>query len=263
MGPWAGPILSDCRSVDMSLCKFNGLACLLVIAWNVADLAPTCSADSPVKFPEQGALPAKYPPDQPSQERETPEQDYYLFTTPERSLDQIARIQAEMPVGEFTPPQPDWTHLQRTRRLLTEGGRLHILALGDSIVNDTMRSAWVAKLREAYPRADIKATVYVRGGGGCQHYREEERVARHIVPRKPDLVFIGGISQRDVESIREVIRQLRAALPEVEFLLATGTFGTADPRCPRSWPRRPTRVPAATEKTSSDWRQRSGARIWI
>ena len=35
---------------------------------------------------------------------------------------------------------------------------------------------------------------------------------------KPDLVFIGGISQKDTASIREVIHQLRAALPEVEIL---------------------------------------------
>ena len=71
-----------------------------------------------------------------------------------------------------------------------------------------------------------KASGLKRGGGGCQHYREEDRVAKYIVPRKPDLVYIGGISQRNVESIREVIRQLRTALPDVDILLATGTFGT-------------------------------------
>jgi hypothetical protein len=132
--------------------------------------------------------------------------------------------------GEFTPPPPDWTHLRRIQRILTEGGDLHLLALGDSIVNDTMRSGWVAKLQEAYPKAKIDALVYVRGGGGCQHYKEEGRVAKYILPRKPDLVYIGGISQKDMASIREVIHQLRAGLPEVEILLATGTFGTADPR---------------------------------
>lgn len=187
-------------------------------------------ADSPVTFPEHGALPAKYPPDQPSQMNEATEEGYYIFSSPERSLSQIEKIQAEMPKGEFSPPKPDWTHLSRTRRILTEGGELHLLAMGDSIVNDTMRSGWVAKLREAYPKANIRATVYVRGGGGCQHYKEEGRVAKYVIPRKPDLVFIGGISQRSIEDIREVIRRLRLALPEVEFLLATGTFGTADPR---------------------------------
>lgn len=187
------------------------------------------TADSPVTFPKQGALPAKYPPDVKVQD-EPAEKDYYIFSSPCRSLNQIAAIQKAMPSGQFTPPPADWKHLPRTRRILTEGGELRLLALGDSIVNDTMRSGWVAQLQEAYPKARIQTTVYVRGGGGCQHYREEDRVAKYILPRKPDLVFIGGISQRDMESIREVIRQLRAALPEVEILLATGTFGTVDAR---------------------------------
>lgn len=188
-------------------------------------------ADSPVTFPREGALPAKYPPDVKVQD-EPAEKDYFIFSSPCRSLNQIAAIQKAMPPGQFTPPPADWKHLPRTRRILTEGGELRLLALGDSIVNDTMRSGWVAQLQEAYPQARIQTTVYVRGGGGCQHYREEDRVAKYILPRKPDLVFIGGISQRDIESIREVIRQLRAGLPDVEILLATGAFGTVDPRDP-------------------------------
>ena len=192
------------------------------------------TADSPVTFPKRGALPAKYPADQPSQDRETPEEGYYIFGTPQRSLEQIAKIQSEMLPGRFAPPSQDWKHLARTRRILTEGGELRLLAVGDSIVNDTMRSGWVAKLGQAYPKAHVRATVYVRGGGGCQHYKEEQRVAKHIVPRKPNLVFIGGISQRDIESIREVILQLRAELPEVEILLTSGVFGTTDPRDPEA-----------------------------
>jgi lysophospholipase L1-like esterase len=191
-----------------------------------ADMA----ADSPVKFPAKGALPAKYPPDEPSKDGRAPEEGYFLFSSPERSAAQIRKIQSEMQAGEFDPPKPDWGPLARTRRLLTEGGELHILGLGDSIVNDTMRSGWVAMLREAYPKARIRATVYVRGGGGCQHYKEEGRIAKNVLPLKPDLVFIGGISQKDMESIRAVIAQIRAALPQTEFLLASGTFGTADPR---------------------------------
>lgn len=187
-------------------------------------------ADSPVKFPDKGCLPAKYAPDVVSAVRETPEKDYSIFSTPQRSLAQIAKIQAEMPAGQFTPPKPDWTYLPRTQRLLTSGGALKLMAVGDSIVADTMRSGWVAKLAEAYPQAKIEALVYVRGGGGCQHYKEERRVAKNIVPRKPDLVLIGGISQRSIDDIREVLGQVRAGLPNVEFLLFTGTFGATDPR---------------------------------
>ncbi len=188
-------------------------------------------ADSPVTFPKEGALPSKYLPDV-ATPQEPVEKDYFLFGTPCRSVGQINRIQAEMPKGEFTAPRGDWEPLARTRRLLTRGGELRLMAVGDSIVNDTMRSGWVAKLQEAYPKAKIDALVYVRGGGGCQHYKEEGRVAKYILPRKPNLVYIGGISQKDITDIREVILQLRAGLPEVEILLATGAFGTADPRDP-------------------------------
>ena len=188
------------------------------------------SFDSPVRFPAQGALPSKFPPDRSSKTNEARENDYYIFRTPERSLEQIRRIHAEMPPGKFTAPPNDWKHLPRTRGILQDGGDLKILALGDSIVNDTMRSGWLAMLQEAYPKARIEGSVYVRGGGGCQHYKAEDRIPKNIVPRRPDLVLIGGISQKSTEDIREVIRQLREHLPKVEILLFTGAFGTTDPR---------------------------------
>lgn len=188
--------------------------------------------DSPVKFPDKGALPSKYSPDIKTPQ-ESPEKDYSIFGTPQRSLAQIEKIRAEMVKGTFTPPPTDWQWLPRTRKTLTEGGELRVLAFGDSIVADTMRSGWLAKLGEVYPKAKISGTVYVRGGGGCQHYKDEQRIQKNILPRKPDLVFIGGISQRDVGFIRECIHQLRAGLPKVEILLASGAFGSnADPRIP-------------------------------
>lgn len=188
--------------------------------------------DSPVKFPKKGALPSKFNPDI-RRPRQDAEKNYFIFESPCRSLKQIEEIQRAMPKGEFTVGKQDWSGLQRTHKTLTEGGDLHIMAVGDSIVNDIMRSGWVGKLAEAYPKAKIKTTVYVRGGGGCRHYQEEGRVQKYIIQRQPDLVFIGGISQRkDIDAIREVMRQIRKGLPEVEFFLASGVFGTTDPRQP-------------------------------
>lgn len=100
----------------------------------------------------------------------------------------------------------------------------------DGIPLQTQQSGWIGNLGAAYPKSELTADVYVRGGGGCQHYREEERISKCILPLKPDLVIIGGISQRDLESISVVINGIRSVLPECEFLLATGLFGTADPR---------------------------------
>lgn len=186
-------------------------------------------ADSPIQFPAKGALPAKFPPDLKTQSFPT-ETDSFLSSSPCRSLSQIEQIQAAMPDGKFQIPGNDWNHLTRTRQLLTEGGELRILALGDSIVNDTMRSGWVAKLDQAYPKAQIETTVYVRGGGNCGHFKKEDRIAKNVLCRNPHLVLIGGISQRGIDDTREVIQQLRSGLPEVEILLFTGTFGTTDPR---------------------------------
>jgi lysophospholipase L1-like esterase len=187
------------------------------------------AADSPVQFPESGALPAKFAPDGGGEQLPV-EDGYILATSLFRTSAQIAKIRATMPSGAFKSPPTDWQYLPRTRRILKEGGPLHVMGIGDSIVADTMRSGWLSKLQDAYPKAQIRGTVYVKGGGGCQHYKEEGRIAKYVVPLKPDLVFIGGISQRDVESIGEVIHQLRAGLPDVEIVLTTGTFGTVDPR---------------------------------
>jgi len=187
-------------------------------------------SDSPVTFPAEGALPSPFPPDVKTQSFPA-EKEYFIFETPCRSLAQIRTIQSQMPAGTFTAVRADWRHLPRTRKALTEGGNLHILGLGDSIINDTLRSGWVALLREAYPKASIKATGYVRGGGSCKHYRAESRVQTCLLPLKPDLVIIGGISQgKDYAAIRDVVGQIRAALPDCEFLFTTGVFGSADPR---------------------------------
>ncbi|MFZ4596831.1 MAG: hypothetical protein ACOYOF_21445, partial [Verrucomicrobiaceae bacterium] len=99
----------------------------------------TMMVDSPVQFPDKGGLPSKYPPDVKVTSYPA-EKDYTIAPSPNRSLAQIAKIQAEMPAGEFAPTAHDWSNLPRTHRLLTEGGDFHLLALGDSIVNDTMRS---------------------------------------------------------------------------------------------------------------------------
>jgi len=158
------------------------------------------------------------------------EEGYIIFDDARRSLEQIAVIQAEMPKGEFTPPLNDWKYLPRTHRALKEGGEFHLLSLGDSIINDTSRSGWIVKLQEAFPKTKIRGSVYIRGGGSCKHYQAEGRVQKYIVPLKPDVVLIGGISQAGVAPIREVILQIRAGLPDVEIILATGVFGGADPR---------------------------------
>lgn len=105
---------------------------------------------------------------------------------------------------------------------------VHLMAVGNSIINQTVRSGWNGKLQEAYPKAKITSAVYVRGGGNCGHFKEDGRVEKVVVAAKPDRFYIVGISQRNIKRMREGITRIRAALPEAEFLLTPGAFGITD-----------------------------------
>ena len=75
----------------------------------------------------------------------------------------------------------------------------------------------------------------MRGSTGCWWYKYPGRVQKYVLDHKPDLVIIGGISHRnDVESIREVIRQIQEA-SQPDILLMTGAFGSTDPGKDDQW----------------------------
>ena len=117
---------------------------------------------------------------------------------------------------------------------LRSGRPLRVVMLGDSIVNDTSNSAWDVLLERLYPKARIEIITSVRGGTGCQYYRQENRVEEYVIRHKPDLLVIGGISNGfDVEAIRSVIQQVRRRIsPEILVLSdPVGVYGD-----PRAWP---------------------------
>jgi len=145
-------------------------------------------------------------------------------------------VYATMPPLVWTPPEGRWRRLKRTMGRLKEGGRLRIVMLGDSIVNDTGNSAYDVLLERMYPGARVEVVTSVRGGTGCWFYREEGRVGEYVLDYEPDLVMIGGISHNDDgEAIRSVVRQVRrVATPDV--LVMTGAFGKdRDPRLVPEW----------------------------
>ncbi len=154
----------------------------------------------------------------------------YIITSPQRSLEEIDRIYATMPPVKYTPSLDRWKNLLRTKKLLEQGGGLRIVQLGDSIINDMSRSGWTLLLGRRYPQAKIQAITCVRGSTGCWWYKEESRLKKYVLDQKPDLLVIGGISQRgDMESIRAVVEKTRAHY-KTEVLLLTGPFGSTDPQ---------------------------------
>jgi hypothetical protein len=161
--------------------------------------------------------------------------DGYIIHKNQRTLDQIQRIYSEMPPVRFTPPPDRWQNLPQTKQRLTEGERLRVVMLGDSIVNDTSRSCWNLLLDQTYPNCRIVKITCVRGSTGCWWYKESGRVQKFVLEHDPNLVIIGGISQRgNISSIRDVIRQIRRA-SETDILLMTGAFGRPDPRDEAEW----------------------------
>jgi hypothetical protein len=159
--------------------------------------------------------------------------DRYKGLTPLARIDAVYR--AMEPV-HYVPPAGRWQFIPRTIQRLRDGGTLRIVMLGDSIVNDTGSSQYELLLERMYPNCKVVKIRSVRGSTGCWWYKEEGRVGEWVLKHEPDLLMIGGISQRDdTESIRAVIRQVRAARPHVEVMLMSPVFGSYDPRADKQW----------------------------
>ncbi len=163
--------------------------------------------------------------------------DGIIIRTNQRTLEQIERTYSEMPPVEYKSSSDHLNHLPKTKERLAEGGMLRVVMLGDSIVNDTSRSCWNLLLERDYPNCKIEKITSVRGSTGCWWYKEAGRVQKFVLDHKPELVIIGGISQRgDIDSIREVINQIRSSCG-ADILLMTGAFGQVDPSEQGQWKR--------------------------
>jgi len=163
--------------------------------------------------------------------------DGYIIRKNQRTLDKIEGIYSEIPPVRYIAPVNRWKNLPRTKRRLIEGGTFRMVMLGDSIINDTSRSCWNLVLERTFPECKIEKITSVRGSTGCWWYKEPGRVKKFVLDHKPELVIIGGISQRsDIDSIRDVIGQIRAG-SDADILLMTGAFGRVDPREEKQWKR--------------------------
>lgn len=162
----------------------------------------------------------------------------YIFEHNERKSEEMAAARARIPPVRVPLPANRLARLPATMKRLREGPSLRIVMLGDSIVNDTARSCWHELVAGHYPKCRVTRVVSVRGGTGCWFYKQPGKIQKYVLQHRPDLVVIGGISQRhDVASIRECLHQIRAASP-CEFLLMTGPFGAANPLEGDDWRKR-------------------------
>jgi lysophospholipase L1-like esterase len=142
------------------------------------------------------------------------------------ALERIDAIYAAMDRIVYRPPAGRFANIPRTMSKLRDGGELRMVLLGDSIMGNTSGSSFELLLMRDYPKCKIVKIASLRGSTGCTYYREDNRVEDYVLKHNPDLLVIGGISNRgDAEAVRSVVRQVRARKPDVEVLLLTPVFG--------------------------------------
>lgn len=142
------------------------------------------------------------------------------------TLERIDAIYAAMDPLAYQPPAGRHANLPRTMSKLRDGGELRMVLLGDSIMGNTSGSSFELLLMRNYPKCKIVKIASLRSSTGCTYYREDNRVQEYVLKHNPDLLVIGGISNRgDAEAVRSVVQQVRAQKPDTEVLLLTPVFG--------------------------------------
>lgn len=142
------------------------------------------------------------------------------------TLERIDAIYAAMDPIQYTPPAGRFANIPQTMSKLRDGGELRMVLLGDSIMGNTSASSFELLLMRDYPKCKIVKIPSLRSSTGCTYYQEDNRVEDYVLRHDPDLLVIGGISNRgDAEAVRSVIKQVRARKPDAEVLLLTPVFG--------------------------------------
>jgi len=143
------------------------------------------------------------------------------------TLERIDAVYAAMDPIVYQPPAGRHADIPRTMSKLRNGGELRMVLLGDSIMGNTSASSFDLLLMRDYPKCKIVKIASLRSSTGCTYYREDNRVQEYVLKHNPDLLVIGGISNRgDAEAVRSVIQQVRARKPDTEVLLLTPVFGS-------------------------------------
>ncbi|MFA7231440.1 MAG: SGNH/GDSL hydrolase family protein [Victivallaceae bacterium] len=135
------------------------------------------------------------------------------------------RLYQTLPPLSYVPPANRLKLLPKTVEAMKTGKPWRVVMLGDSIINDTFNSNFQSLLMRQYPKADLKFICSVRGSTGCWYYQDSEQFKSYVTDLKPDLLIIGGISQKDdIAAIRKVIEMTKQQIG-CEILLMSGPLG--------------------------------------
>jgi len=142
------------------------------------------------------------------------------------TLQRIDAIYAAMDPITYAPSKDRFANIPKTMDKLRNGGELRMVLLGDSIMGNTSNSSFELLLMRNYPKCKIAKVTSLRSSTGCNYYQDDNRVEHYVLRHKPDLLVIGGISNRgDYRAVQSVIKQVRAKKRDTEVLLLTPVFG--------------------------------------
>ncbi len=133
-----------------------------------------------------------------------------------------------LPPYSYDSPEPNMSLLPKTLTALKSGKPWRVVMLGDSIVNDTFNSGFQALIKRIYPESQVKWLCSVRGSTGCWFYQGPDQFNEYVTRLKPDLLFIGGVSQRfEKEPVRNVIDMAKKQIG-CEIVLSSPPLGNVE-----------------------------------
>jgi len=154
-------------------------------------------------------------------------------------------VYAQIPPVQYAPTDPNrFTGLSRTMAKLQAGQPVTIVMLGDSIMDDTSNSTLDALLQGRYG-SQVTIVPAVGSGTSMKDWNNESNwdpnlgylnVQANVVDVQPDLVMMGGISNRTetgslpcYDDFRELIDKIRTMVQNdhgytVDIMLLTGVL---------------------------------------
>jgi hypothetical protein len=138
---------------------------------------------------------------------------------------------------EKVPAASNHAALPRTTAALRDSGKLRIVFLGDSIMQDAANSPIDLWLERGHSGLRVEIITAIGGGAGMERWNNPEKFPQHdlnlqaaVLDERPDLVLIGGISTRSIDDTRAIIGRIRdgaraIGASEPDIALLTGPFG--------------------------------------
>ena len=141
--------------------------------------------------------------------------------SPVETAEWCDEIYKTLPPLSYDPPADRLKLIPKSFEAMKSGKKWRVVMLGDSIINDTFNSNFQALIKRHYPKSNLEFICSVRGSTGCWYYQDPEQFKKYVTDLKPDLLIIGGISQKNKSKpVAKVIKMAKEL--GCEIMVMTG-----------------------------------------